>query len=269
MARAQVLNPDPAPTELGPVELSREILAEAKTVSEPRRCARLDALAAQLHGVAPEVLDGDAARIAFWANLYNALILHCLCLRPLRGSLLLHLRLFDRVAYRVGAQDFPLNVIENGILRANRRAPFRLRRPLRQTDPRLAAAPSRLDPRIHFALNCGARSCPPIRDYDPASLDEQLEIATCAYLDQEAHLERRSGRVRLPRLMRIYAADFGGREDQLRFAAARLPELDSWLADRGCPEVSYGSFDWRVAARRGRRSREAPRGIEPWARGSK
>jgi len=249
MARAEVLNPEPAPAEIEPVALSREMLTEAKAAAEPGECARLDALAAQLHDVAPERIDGDASRIAFWVNVYNALMLHCLCLRPLRGSLLRHLRLFDRVAYRVGAHDYPLNVIENGILRANRRAPFRLRPPFRPSDPRRVGAPSRLDPRIHFALNCGARSCPPIRDYDPANLDEQLELATRAYLAQETTLDPERGRVRLPRLMRIYSADFGRREAQLRFAAARLTELTEYLADRDRPRVRYGRFDWRVAPR--------------------
>ena len=32
-------------------------------------------------------------------------------------------------------------------------------------DPRLKVALKVLDPRIHFALNCGAKSCPPIRVY--------------------------------------------------------------------------------------------------------
>ena len=33
------------------------------------------------------------------------------------------------------------------------------------SDPRHQVALSSLDPRIHFALNCGARSCPPICVY--------------------------------------------------------------------------------------------------------
>jgi hypothetical protein len=248
MARARILNPAAAPTELEPVELSRAILAEARSVAEAAGCRRLDELAGQLHGVAPERIRGDDARIAFWANLYNALLLHCLCLEPLSGNLLWHLRLFDRIAYRVGAHDYPLSVIENGVLRANRRAPLRLRRPLGRSDPRLAAAPSRFDPRIHFALNCGARSCPPIREYDPESLDAQLDLATRAYLEQETQVDPKRGRVRLPRLMRIYARDFGGREEQLRFAAQHLPRSADWLGQDGW-RVAYGRFDWRVVPR--------------------
>jgi hypothetical protein len=249
MPRTRVLNPHGSPAHADPTALSRELLAATQGVTEPAECARLDGLTGRLHGIDPAGIAGDAARIAFWVNLYNALVRHCLCVKPLSGSLLRHLRLFDRVAYRVGTHDYPLNLIENGILRGNSRGPFRLRRPLRRSDPRLAAAPAAVDPRIHFALNCGARSCPPIRAYAPESLDAELDRATRSYLEAETRLQPERRRVRLPRLMRIYAADFGSRDEQLRFAARYLPELGRWLEDRTQPiRVHYGRFDWTVAA---------------------
>ena len=39
-----------------------------------------------------------------------------------------------------------------------------------------------LDPRIHFALNCGATSCPPIRVYSSSNLDSQLDRAAASFL---------------------------------------------------------------------------------------
>ncbi len=239
-----LLNGRAEATTCEPSELAREILIEARGPAGGSDGGDvLERLVGQLHGVDPAGIEGDAARIAFWVNLYNALILHWFRLNPIRGNLLRHLRLFDRVAYRVGGQDYPLNVIENGVLRVNRRAPLRLRPPLRDGDPRLAAAPSRGDPRIHFALNCGAASCPPIRAYEGSSLEQQLELATRAYVQSEVRIERNL--VRLPRLMRLYRADFGGRAEQLEFAASRLPELRDRLAERPeRPRVRYGRFDW-------------------------
>ena len=106
-----------------------------------------------------------------------------------------------------------------------------------------------LDPRIHFALNCGARSCPPVRAYDRERLDDQLELATRAYLAAETEFDPDSGRVRLPRLMRIYRVDFGDRPEQLRFAARYLPQLGEWLEGGTEPRrVAYRGFDWRVAS---------------------
>jgi Protein of unknown function, DUF547 len=226
-------------------ELSERILGEARALSSPERCADLDALTGLLPSVDPAAIAGDRARTAFWLNLYNALIAHRLCLKPVRGSILRQLRLFSTVSYDVGGRPYTLNVIEHGLLRGNRRPPYHPRRLLARSDPRLAAAPWRPDPRIHFALNCGARSCPPIRVYAPADLDAQLELATRAYLRAETEVDPERCRVELPRLMRLYAADFGSREEKLDFVAARLPELAE-LRYGGCPRprVRYGRFDW-------------------------
>jgi len=249
MAMIRPLNgaaPPSAPTEArDPAGLSQQILAEARRAEAPEQCGTLSELARRLHAVDPARIDGDGARLAFWINLYNALLLHRLCLRPIRGSVLWQLRLFSTVAYRVGGEPYTLNLIEHGLLRRNRRPPFHLRRPTRGGDPRLAAAPSALDPRVHFALNCGARSCPPIHVYEPSAIDEQLELATRAYLQAETSVDPRRGRVTLPRLMRLYRADFGDRAAQLELAARHLSAVrEHQEADRNLLAVRYGRFDW-------------------------
>ena len=40
--------------------------------------------------------------------------------------------------------------------------------PFGKDDPRLEHALSKVEPRIHFALNCGAKSCPPIKTFTSA-----------------------------------------------------------------------------------------------------
>jgi Protein of unknown function, DUF547 len=40
-----------------------------------------------------------------------------------------------------------------------------------------------MDKRIHFALVCGAKSCPPIRVYMPDELDEGLDAAAAAFCE--------------------------------------------------------------------------------------
>ncbi len=249
----KILNPvadkRSAATALAPAELSQEILREARAIRAPQQCALLDELTRQLHVVDPIGIEGDGARIAFWANLYNALLLHWLCLRPVRGSMLRQLRLFAKIAYEVGGRAYTLNLIEHGVLRRNRRPPLHLKRPMADSDPRLAGAPCRLDPRIHFALNCGARSCPPVQTYDARRLDEQLEMSARAYLQAETALDQERCRITLPRLMRLYAADFGTSEEQLEFAAGYLPEVADCRERRsGRIKVSYGRFDWAVAS---------------------
>ena len=40
-----------------------------------------------------------------------------------------------------------------------------------------------MDKRIHFALNCGAKSCPPIKVYTPEALEEGLQSAAAAFCE--------------------------------------------------------------------------------------
>src|SRR5687767_3879535 len=120
----------------------------------------------------PTALRGDDARIAFWINTYNERLRGFLADRPRSGHLFRHRSLFRRESFEIGELDYTLDAIEHGLLRGNARPPYSPRRLLRPGDPRLAAAPSKLDPRIHFALNCGARSCPPVRRYTDERLDE-------------------------------------------------------------------------------------------------
>ncbi len=233
MGRIHVLNERSGQPDGAAVDLSQSLLAAARELEDGGDRARVETLSGQLAGIDPAAIEGDDGRIAFWLNVYNALILHRFGTKPVRGNLLLQLGLFDRTAYRVGSGVYPLNLIENGVLRRNSRAPLRLRAPLRGDDPRAAVMPARLDPRIHFALNCGAVSCPRIASYDAEGLDSKLEAATRAYLAAETTLDRDADRVRLPNLIKLYSADFGPQEQQLAFVAARLPELAEWLADPG------------------------------------
>lgn len=52
---------------------------------------------------------------------------------------------------------YSLDDIEHGVLRGNRPHPSSPEPLLRDGDPRLQFVMSRVDPRIHFALVCGAK----------------------------------------------------------------------------------------------------------------
>lgn len=243
---ATVLNPDPAPgtVERSPVELAAALLAAARSNDEDER----DRLAAALHGVDPSTFADDATRIAFWLNLYNALLLHELGERPRSGSVLRQPRLFSKTAYRVGDHAYSLDQIEHGVLRANRRPPYGIRAPFRDDDPRLAAAVSKVDPRIHFALNCGARSCPSVHVYDAEGLAEELKRATRSYVTAETRIDREGGKVELPALIKIYGADFGSDADRLKLVAKYLPKPDGKWLWTNSEEISvgYSDYDWRI-----------------------
>ena len=170
---------------------------------------------------------------AFWLNLYNALTLHALHTAGIRDTVLERAGFFSGFAYRVSGLDLSLNDIEHGVLRGNRAATLS-RAPFASDDPR-AELILPLDARIHFALNCGALSCPPIREYNGARLNEQLELAAQSYLSG-ARLEGRT--VWLPRLLDYYRSDFG---DPLEFTRRYRSDLPAKA------RVRFEPYDWNVA----------------------
>jgi len=153
----------------------------------------------------------------------------------------------------VGGLDYSLDLIEHGLLRGNRQPPYRLRRLLRPGDPRLDAAPRGFDPRIHFALNCGARSCPPVRVYTDAVAFE-LEDASRSYLAAESELDRGAKLLTLPGLMRFYLRDFGGRHGAVAFAAEHLgSDEGAWVSEHGEQlKTRFARFDWKMGVTPGR-----------------
>lgn len=232
-------------TEAG-LGLSRRLLASALAGEPP---AELDREAAGLEEADPLALEGDGARIAFWLNIYNARLLHALAQRPRSGHLLRHRRIFRSAAYTVGGLAYTLDLIEHGLLRGNARPPYSPRRLLRRGDPRLRAAPSRPDPRIHFALNCGARSCPPVRAYSEPELDRELEVAARSYVAAESSLDRERAELELPGLISLYRRDFGPDPELVELAAAAIGGADGdWIRERsGSLRLRYSRFDWRLA----------------------
>jgi hypothetical protein len=73
-------------------------------------------------------------------------------------------------------------------------------------------------------------------------------VSTSRYLRAETRVDAGRGRVRLPRLMRLYRADFGDRAAQLELAARHLPDLADARERLGSRlRVRYADFDWRPA----------------------
>ena len=69
---------------------------------------------------------------------------------------------------------------------------------------------SKIDYRIHFALNCGAKSCPPIAFYEYVFLDKQLETAALSFLLTETEIDSIKEEVKVTKIMQWFKADFGG-----------------------------------------------------------
>ncbi|OLY91125.1 Protein of unknown function, DUF547 [Cnuella takakiae] len=186
-------------------------------------------------------LYNDALRLTFWLNGYNAFVQILLQQEP---ALYTRRRaFFGRMAFVVAGMPLSLDDIEHGILRRSRiwwGLGF-LQDPL----PSIFEIAFRLqtpDCRIHFALNCGAASCPPIAVYRPEMIHAQLDLATRAYLSTEARYDSRKNIVYLPRLFLWFWGDFGGRKGTLK-----LLEHCGIITAGSRPKMRFKSYDWNLA----------------------
>jgi hypothetical protein len=218
----------------------------AGLAASPEAAAAI-ARARDLARVDPAGLETRPLRLAFWINVYNALVLHGVLAFGVRGTVHRTWNFFGRAAYRVGAGVFSLEEIEHGLLRNNATRVFPPWPVLSAKDPRLVLAVAPVDPRIHFALNCGARSCPPVGAYRPAALEGQLELATRSFVNAEVTLDDR-GRVACSKLFRWYGRDFGSPDALRDFLLRHLDEGPAKAALRaGAPPCrAFRPYSWAL-----------------------
>jgi len=219
--------------------------------------------AAELQGVDPSALTRPE-RLAFWINVYNALVVHGTAVLGAPAGLLGRLKFFASLRYEIGGQVYSCDDIEHGVLRNNAPSPASLGallglpggllqpRTFAPRDPRAAQAVAPVDPRIHFALVCGAKSCPPIRVYSAANIEQGLQDAAEAFCEGEVAVS--GDRVTLSKIFKWYGGDFGATQPQmLRAVAAFLrPEARAQLTElvgRGAARVHFKEYDWAVNAK--------------------
>ena len=100
------------------------------------------------------------------------------------------------------------------------------------------------DPRVHFALVCAAKGCPPLRSeaYDGTRLDAQLDDQARTFLSQKAKNDAsRAGETAyLSPIFKWYIEDFGGsKKSVLNFVKKWLPVEDGWT-------VEWTEYDWAL-----------------------
>lgn len=171
------------------------------------------------------------ARLAFWINAYNAATVRGI-VRDYpaavagRGGRQDRFELRDELLLRVGTAAYSLGEIENQLLR-----------PMRE-------------PRIHFAVVCGSRGCPRLlnRAYRTGEVERQLrENSRHFFADpQKLRYDESTGQLQLSPILKWYAQDFGGTEQEL------LEAIGPYLPDRvkhqrrGARGLSdqYLEYDW-------------------------
>jgi hypothetical protein len=181
-------------------------------------------------------LDSDDSKKAFWLNVYNAFTQILLRESPERYRF--RSLFFMRRYIRVAGKKMNLNKVENGMLRSSKLL-FGfgyIRNPLARSFERKFRVREE-DPRIHFALNCGAKTCPPIKFYSSDEIDSELEKATDTYLNQE--VEAREEELRVPRVFHWYRGDFGGKEGVKDFLSEYGYELEG-------KKLKFKEWNWEM-----------------------
>ena len=184
---------------------------------------RLAAYLSNLGGAPVAGMTPDA-RKAFWIDAYNAWAIQTLLDNP--GKKITDVPgAFDRIRHRIGGEDLTLDDVENR-LRALR------------------------DARIHFAIVCASRSCPPLatRAYRADGLSEALDAQARAFINDPAKnaIDRTTGRIALSMIFRWNRKEFERDGGTLLEYVARYvsdPETARWIAAAG-KEPDFLPYDW-------------------------
>ena len=200
---------------------------------------------------------------SFCINLYNIMVQHSMKRFGIPLSSYSRYRYFDVVSYRFrDAGLLSLTDVESGILRGNRPAPYHLSPPFPPPSSSSLGVPTLpLDCRVHFALNCGAVSCPPVSFYGPgpAQLDAELDESTRAFLGGGAKVVRRgegAAVITLSTIMYWYKRDFGETHEEILAFVERYAGDETRVALKEARErgervvVKYEAYCWDTDAKR-------------------
>jgi hypothetical protein len=223
-----------------PADVARQLLERTK--KEEPMGPQLQTLAKTTHRDLSRVRTDRRTGLAFWLNVYNMATQRLLESRPeLFDS---RVRFFRAHAITVAGVSLTLDDVEHGIIRGGR-SKYGLGYLPRIARTGLGASYRlKLDPRVHFALNCGAVSCLTIRAYEPNTVAETLDDATTNYLKGAVEYDPEHDRVRLPRICLWYIGDFGGQSGIIELL--RRFEL---ILPGASPSLRFHSYNWTTAPR--------------------
>lgn len=149
--------------------------------------AKLDAYLAQLQKQAPTKDWSRNEKLAYWINTYNAFTVKLILTHyPLKSIRDID-KPWDQKFIQIGDQTLSLNDIEHNIIRKR----FN-------------------EPRIHFAVNCAAQSCPRLRNeaYTAGKLSQQLAEQTRSFINNRAFNQLDAQQPKVSKLFEWYAVDF-------------------------------------------------------------
>lgn len=220
------------------VALSQQFMYAAKTGGNT------NAMAGELKDISlnklVSQLQSDNEKKAFWINIYNGYTQLILKKNP--GKYQSRNKFFKSKQIDIAGKKISLDEIEHGILRRSKiKLSLGYLNKLFPGEREKKLRVDTLDYRIHFALNCGAKSCPPIAFYNAENLDQQLDLATKAYITGESTYDATKNTVYLPALMGWFRRDFGGKKGMKKI----IKKIDL-IPGSIDPKIKFKKYDWSL-----------------------
>ena len=223
--------------EMDYMALSIEFMEALKVKSNTDEFAKIFA-DSTIEGLEQQI-NTDEKKLAFWINIYNAYIIHTLDKNP---ELYENRRtFFNKSRIEIAGMTIAFSDIEHGILRRGQKLvglgliptlfPPKYQKRLR---------PNIRDYRIHFGLNCGAKSCPPVAIFHPDTVMDQLCTLQMNYLKQKTSYDANSNTVTTTPLASWFRGDFGGKKGvkNLLYEAGLIPSSKV--------NLKFGEYDWTL-----------------------
>jgi hypothetical protein len=190
---------------------------------------RLDQYLATLETVDPERLARNE-QFAFYINAYNAWTIKLILTRypgvkSIKDLGSIFQSPWKKELVRLNGKILTLDDIEHKILR-----------------------PTFNDPRVHFAINCAAKSCPPLisEPYRGPVLDTQLDRVTATFLNTLGNYRLEGNTLWVSSIFKWFASDFN--DDPAGFYRTYAKgELKKQLDEKGDRiKVKYLDYDWSL-----------------------
>lgn len=164
----------------------------------------------------------DANKKAFYINAYNLVVIYWVAKHYPLKSPLDDSGFFDRVKHKVAGEEMTLNSLEIKKLLAVYK-----------------------DPRIHFALACAAKSCPPLASfaYTSANLEKQLGERTTLAVNNPTWLKVNAAqkKVELSKIFEWYKKDF------LAAAKTEIEWINLYRKEKIPADYAVGFYEYNWA----------------------
>ena len=158
-------------------------------------------------------------KLAFWINTYNAYTIKLILNNyPVNKITDLYAgKPWDYKWIKLDGKTLSLNNIENDIIR-----------------------PDFKDPRIHFAVNCAAKSCPPILKsaFTASNLEKQLESQTKKFINNNQYNTLGKSEIVVSKIFDWYGSDFGN--------VASFISRYADITVKPTAKVKFNEYDWSL-----------------------